>query len=298
MTDKNGAPVVSIVMAAHNEDICISVAIQSIIDQTFGNWEFIIVDDCSSDRTDEIVREFQKNDGRIKLIANNVNIGLAASLNRGIASAKGKYIARMDADDVSYPDRLRLQKVFLDNNSDVSVVGGNADLIYENGNRIRSTSMPESHDSIKNVIVRMNPMIHPSVMYRRTFIERMGGYDERLRRKQDYDLWLRGIKSHVYANINDVIIRYRVQPSKPISTDLYGFYVRVLNAHRRKNYLIAVPWAVVILGMNIMRKFGYKQRMHRSTALLNREIVWRGISPMGFSVMRYRIQLQKHFPYI
>ena len=257
-------PKISVVMAAYNEEQTIRSAITSILEQTFADWELIIVDDTSTDSTSTIVKEFQEKDQRIRLLVNQSNLGLAASLNRGIAIARGKYIARMDADDTSYPDRLHLQKEFLETNQEIAVVGGNADLADELDNVIRSTKMPRTPEEINRLIVKMCPLIHPSVMYRLDFIQKMGGYDERLRRKQDYDLWLRGIRTHNYANVGDTIIRYRFQTSKPLATDLYGFYVRLMNAHRRRDYLGGVFWAFVVLGVNVMRKFGYRQRMHRS----------------------------------
>lgn len=263
MMNGKQAPVVSVVMAAYNEVCSISAAIQSIINQTFTDWEFIIVDDGSSDSTVDIIMQFQKHDSRINLINNKTNIGLAGSLNRGIAVSRGKYIARMDADDFSYSERFRLQVEFLDTYTDISVVGGNVDFVDESGNFIRKSNMPSSPHEVRHAITKTNPLIHPSVMCRREFLQIMGGYDERLRKKQDYDLWLRGCDIGRYANLDDVVMRYTVQSSKPVTTDLYGFYVRCLNAYRRRNYVTGVLWAFITLGINIMRKFGYKQSAYR-----------------------------------
>lgn len=264
MITSDAIPAISIVMASCNDERFIRSAVQSIIDQSFQDWELIIVDDGSSDGTVGVINELKRNEQRIKLLINERNMGLAASLNKGIAISRGVFIARMDADDVSYPDRLRLQNDFLVKNQKIAVVGGNADLSDESDNVIRSTTLPTSPEEIGRVISKMCPLIHPAVMYRREFIQEMDGYDESLRKKQDYDLWLRGSKTYDYANISDVVIRYRVQKSKPLITDLYGFYVRVINAHRRRDYLRGVFWAFVVLGVNLMRKLGYKQRMHRA----------------------------------
>lgn len=259
-------PFITILMASYNEEQSISSAILSIVNQTYKNWELIVIDDGSSDDTAKIVMHFQKSDNRIKLIRNKTNIGLAQSLNRGIGLSQGKYIARMDADDISYPERLQLQAEFLDAHSEIAVVGGNAELFDESGDFIRKTNMPISPQEIKRSIIKMNPMIHPSVMYRREFIQAMEGYDSKLRKKQDYDLWLRGSSMYQFANLKEVIIRYTIQFSKPLTTDMYGFYVRCLNACRQGNYFSGFFWAVTTLGINIMRKFGYKLSSYRKEA--------------------------------
>lgn len=263
MVNKAKVPIVSVVMAAHNEEPCIATAIGSIIDQTFTDWEFIIVDDGSSDATTEIIRRFQSCHDRIKLIVNEMNIGLAASLNRGIALSQGKYIARMDADDISYSERLQLQVKFLETHPEIAVVGGNANYVDETVGFLRKSNMPTTPKEIKRAIAGMNPLIHPSVLCNRDFLQAMGGYDERLCKKQDYDLWLRGCDVYQYANIEKVIMSYTVQLSKPFTTDMYGFYVRCINAYRRRNYAKGFFWAFVTLGSNIMRKFGYRQISYR-----------------------------------
>ena len=135
--------VVSVVMGAFNEEILIARAIQSIVDQSYINWELIIVDDGSSDGTREIIEAFAAKDKRIILIENKINLGLAKSLNVGISQAQGKYIARMDADDESLPKRLESQTSFLELNSDIDVLGTGAIYVDRRGDCLREVFLRE-----------------------------------------------------------------------------------------------------------------------------------------------------------
>jgi len=260
MDMKVNVPTVSVIMAAYNDEAIIASAIQSIKDQTFVGWELIVIDDCSEDNVSMIIENFCDNDDRIRLIRNEKNAGLARCLNRGIAASQGQYIARMDADDISYPDRFQLQVAYLNKHPDIAVVGGNADFVDETGNYINKSNMPITPGEIKRVIARKCPLIHPSIMCRREFLIAMGGYDDKLRRAQDYDLWFRGSAMYNYANLDAVILKYTVQFAKPLKTDLYGFYVRCLNAGRQKNYLEGYLWALMTLCVNILKKVGYRSR--------------------------------------
>ena len=100
-------------------------------------------------------------------------------------------------------------------------------------------------------------------MCRREFLHNLNMYDKNLRKKQDYDLWLRGSESFKYANLEDVLVRYTVEYSKPLISDLYGLYVRCLNAHRKRRYVSGYYWAFVAFGINVLTKIGYKQRSYK-----------------------------------
>lgn len=254
---------ISVVMSVYNNVYDVELAVKSILEQTFERFELIVVDDFSDDGSSLILERLRGRDSRIRVLKNSCNMGLAYSLNLAIANAKGRYIARMDADDFSYPDRFETQFKFLEENSAISVVGTNAELICDSGKLLRVTSLPESPAVIKDSISKLCPLVHPSVMFRKKFIDFLGGYDDRLRKKQDYDLWLRGVDRFNYANLTTPYLKYKVAGSKSIQTDLYGFYVRVLNGYRRKKLLKSLGWAINVLVINILRKFGYKQRMHK-----------------------------------
>ena len=257
------APIVSVVMSAYNEEAAIACAIQSILYQNLTNFELILIDDSSTDTTLSIMEKYGRKDERIIILKNSSNIGLPASLNKGIAKSTSEFIARMDADDYSYPDRLHLQYQFLQKFPEISVVGSNAIIINEAGAELSKTKMPLTHSIMAQHIIRKCPLIHPSVMYRKSFILSMHGYDEKLKKKQDYDLWMRGCKLFKYANIEKPLIKYRVQNYKSIKTDLYGIYVRLLNALRQKKIITGIYWALVTFTICQMRRVGYISKSQR-----------------------------------
>ncbi len=200
---------VSVVMSVYNCEDYLEKSIESILEQTYADLEFIIIDDCSTDSSIAIIESYH--DERIKFIKNERNIGLSASLNKGIRIASGKYIARMDADDISLLDRLKKQVNFMDSNPDVVVLGGSFQAIDERGNYLYV------HHSLSGVKLARyylypSPLAHPTVMMRRDVIVNNNlFYDEQYSSAQDYDLWLRIIKKFKIDNLPDVLLRYRVQ---------------------------------------------------------------------------------------
>lgn len=203
---------VSVIMSVYNQGAEVAAAIDSIRRQTLSDWELCAVDDASTDRTGEVLERFAEQDGRIRVLHNRRNLGLAASLNRALACTQGPLIARMDADDISLPERFRRQVEFLVVSPAVDVLGGGAVEMDGNGRLLMETFPHEGHAELVRAIFRKNPFIHPTVMARREFYEAMGGYDERLRRAQDYDLWLRGYRSFRYHNLQMPLIYYRRRP--------------------------------------------------------------------------------------
>jgi len=181
---------VSVVMPVYNEEKYVAFAIESILNQTFTNFQFIIVDDNSVDESKNIIKSFD--DSRIKLIENNHNGGIGHSLSTCLDSVTGEYIARMDADDIAHPKRLQAQVDFLNSNPDKLVVGSSMYLIDTN-NRIISKKDVEKHPKLdtKSILHRGVPTPHPSVMMRRHAIDRVGGYRPIFKKAQDLDFWLR-----------------------------------------------------------------------------------------------------------
>lgn len=253
---------VSVVMATYNVESTVVDSITSIVNQTFTDWELIIIDDFSNDNTVSCIEKIQIQHSNIKLFRNKKNIGLGASLNNGIKQSKGRYIARMDGDDISVPYRLKLQVDFLEKNKHIELLGSNASFMY-NGKIIGNSSVPRSHSKIRQVIHKKNPFVHPSVIFRKSFFIKLGGYDERLRKKQDYDLWVRGINNCQYYNLPDILILYRVEYNKTLSSDLYGLYVGFRNSIRLKS-ISGFIWTILVFCINLLRKFGYKQLSYRT----------------------------------
>ena len=200
-------------MAAFNEEEHISEAIDSILNQTYDDFELIIVDDASDDATTEIVDSYE--DERIQLLENQSNKGLPASLNLGIKASKGTYIARMDADDRSLPSRLESQVNLLDHRSDIQVVGSWTRVIDESGSVIGPVEYEEM-EYTPNMIKNEGPGIaHPSVMTRKRALQRVGGYREKFVYAQDLDLWVR--MARIFSDdfikiIPEILFERRVTP--------------------------------------------------------------------------------------
>jgi len=235
---------VSVIMGAFNEVATIGKAIESIINQTYSCWELIIVDDCSTDGTLEIIAGYCEKDSRIKVYKNNRNIGLAESLNKAINYASGIYIARMDADDISLPNRFEEQVKILDSDPRVMVVGSAAYYVSSHNHTKKLVRMPQHHKELSRRIFKMSPFIHPSVVMRSEFLSRTGGYNVKLRRAQDYDLWLRGRFIGKYYNIQEPLILYSYQNKKMFKGFINTVQIRLKNASSRMDIFKSVYWSI------------------------------------------------------
>lgn len=198
-------PLCSVVMSVYNGEEYLKEAIDSILRQSYANFEFIIIDDASTDGSLEIIQSY--NDPRIIILQNNENIFLAASLNRGIRIAKGDYIVRMDADDVSMPERIMKQVSFMERNPQVGVSGTCSEIIgYGTGHGIYS----QDDHSIKFKLLHECHLLHPTLIIRRELIYKNDlFYNEEFRKNQDYELFLRAIEITKYANLPDYLLKYR-----------------------------------------------------------------------------------------
>ena len=202
-------PKVSVVMGVYNGEKYLSEAIESILNQTFMDFEFIICDDGSSDRSAQIIENYAKRDKRILFLKNNVNTGLAATLNRCIEISKGEYIARMDCDDLSIKDRFEKQVQYLDHHKEIDIVGGAVYLFDEKG--IYGLRRNKSKFN-KVEVFKRSFFIHPTVMMRKNMFLSVNGYtvSKQTYRTEDYDLWCKicyyGFR---VTNIDDVLLYYR-----------------------------------------------------------------------------------------
>lgn len=200
---------VSVVMAVYNGAEVIRTTVDSILSQTFRNFEFIIVDDCSRDDTVKITESCR--DPRIILIKNSANSGQTKSLNTGLKAARGEYVARTDAGDISFPQRLEKQVAFLDKHPDVAVLGTSAIRYNEEGRIIDVVHMPTTERAIRQRLLVTTPLVHVSVMMRKDVIIPMGGYDDDFYVLADYELWSRLIINGCkLANIKEVLAGYMV----------------------------------------------------------------------------------------
>lgn len=192
-------PKISVLMSVYNGEAFIREAIESILQQTFKDFEFLIINDCSTDHSLDIILSY--NDSRIKVVNNQTNIGLTKSLNVGLKLALGKYIARIDADDFSYKDRLEMQFNYLEQNIEIGVLGTQA---ISNGRYFKyKTKLPLDDYLIKWNLFFTNPIVHPSAMFRKDILTAIGGYNEEKRVGQDYDLWIRLFFKTKFANLEE-----------------------------------------------------------------------------------------------
>mgnify|MGYP003990669569 CR=1 FL=1 len=259
MTKTNRQPLVSIIMATYNSSETILSSIESILNQTYKNIELIIINDKSTDDTKLNISRFINN-SRVHVYNNQINIGLAKSLNKAIKASKGDYIARMDDDDISHPNRIQKQIDFFQNNMDIDVLGTSARLMDSNMNFIRKYLPPENDKDIKKNLCHSNPIIHPSVMVSREFFQKSNGYNESLRRKEDLDLWGRMAKKVKFHNLQDCLIDYRVKPNKTLAAVPVGVYIRIKNGLRLGCLYKAIIWAILYIFVEIFRHMGYTQK--------------------------------------
>lgn len=205
------SPAVSVVLPVYNAERYVAQSIESVLSQTFTDFELLIGDDCSSDRSLDIINHYAAQDARIRVIQNPENYGGGKTRNRLIAEAQGTYVAAMDADDISLPDRLALQVQFLNDHPEVVCLGGAHDLIDGDGRLLTRLHLPEQNEEIQSLALAGHGSIcHPCAMIRRTVLQELGGYDEAMISAQDLDLWLRLGERGQLANLPDAILKYRL----------------------------------------------------------------------------------------
>ncbi len=203
-------PLVSVIVPVYNAEKYVESAVRSIMNQTYKNLEIIITDDCSTDKSFEILQRLAKQDSRIKLYKNETNLKIVRTLNNQISLANGKYIARMDADDISLPRRIEKQVVFLEQNPDISFCGTNAFYINENGKKIRVSHLPITAKENLFCLRFYSSFIHPSVLIR-SEIYKENTYDKNFLYAEDYELWVRLVFSKEIKgeNLKERLFEYR-----------------------------------------------------------------------------------------
>lgn len=201
-------PKLSVVMSNHNGQEFLKEAIESILNQTFDDFEFIIIDDFSNDNSLEIIKSYK--DRRIVVIKNSSNFGLTKSLNIGLKEAKGEFIARMDSDDISEPDRFKKQLAFFEKNSEYSVLGCYAQIINSKGRKVGELVNPIEDQEIKECLIVDNAMSpHGGLIIKKQALDNIGGYDESIIKSQDYDLLLRLSEKYKMHNLPEFLYRWR-----------------------------------------------------------------------------------------
>src|ERR1700744_360093 len=203
-------PQITVLMPAYNAGKYIAEAIASVLGQTFGDFELLIVNDGSTDDTVAIIKSFD--DKRIQLVSQS-NQGVAAALNTGLRHAKADLIARFDADDICMPHRLQRQYEFLKTHPEYILVGSDADYIIENNDFLfHFKCLEHSHQEIMERLYFYCPFVHPAVMYRKDVVLNVGGYPNAAHNFEDYMLWVAIAGKGKFHNLNEPLIKYRLNP--------------------------------------------------------------------------------------
>jgi len=205
----NKSSLVSVILPVFNGQEYLSVAIDSILSQTYDAFELIIIDDHSIDGTSKILQDYELLDKRITVIKNESNMKISYCLNEGIRHSQGKYLLRMDSDDWSYPERMEKQVKFMENNENIVVSGSNIQVCDENLNILNTRKYPLFDNEIRKKIFRYSPFAHPATIWKTDIVKKVNGYNESLHVAQDYDLYFRMGNHGLFGNINEDLIKLR-----------------------------------------------------------------------------------------
>jgi glycosyltransferase involved in cell wall biosynthesis len=208
-------PLVSVLMSVYNGERFVAQAIDSILKQTFDQFELIVVDDGSTDETPEILASYT--DGRIQILRNSETIGLTRSLNRAWQAGRGTYIAVMDADDRAFPQRLKRQVSYLEQHPQVGLLGSDVEIVDQDGKYLRSKQVPHDHEHLCATLVIQCIVDHSTLMYRRSVFEKIGAYDESYYFAQDFDLQWRLSRICRFVCLPEVLVQYRAGHPESIS---------------------------------------------------------------------------------
>lgn len=232
-------PDISVIMSVYNGETYLKEAIESVINQTFKNWELIIINDCSTDSTGEILAEFSAKDERVKVYPNEVNLKLPSSLNRAISLSSGKYIARMDADDICLPDRFEKQYKFMEENDDVALSSCRF-MTVKNGVYMSGGAGGRcDFRAIKAMLFVANPILHPGVIARAEILKNFN-YDTTLTCTEDLELWTRLAASGMKMEIlPECLLFYRLHDKQITSTTLERQHKEVVKIQQKYYDILA-----------------------------------------------------------
>lgn len=212
MSGSAESPRVSVLMPVYNAEPYLAEAVESILGQTFPDFELLAVNDGSTDGSLDTLRRFEARDARVRVIS-RPNTGYLVALNEMLGVARGEYVARMDADDVSLRDRLQRQVRALDSDPGLACVGGACEMIDAAGRRLVDLSMPVRDEEIQRACLEGHTAIcHPAATMRRAHVQAVGGYDPAMYTAEDLDLWLKLGERGRLANLPEVVLRYRLHP--------------------------------------------------------------------------------------
>jgi len=259
-------PFITVFTPNYNNSKYISETIESIINQEYSNFEYLIIDDYSSDQSWKIIQKYAEKDKRIKIIRNDRNLGIVKTRNKGFKnrSPRSKYFAIIDSDDISLVHRLGIQVEFLEKNHNYGLVGSNALIIDENSIIFGYRDYPSDNNEIRKKITRYNPFTQSSILIRTKAINETGLYDEKWHVCQDYDYWLRIGINWKLANIEKPLIKYRISKTqvkfiKLKDTILHTFLIqkKAINVYGYKDNFVNKILRILLYSFLISPKIVY-----------------------------------------
>ena len=303
-------PEISVVIAVYNSEKYITPCVESILNQTFGDFELVIVDDGSSDSTRKILRSIAGRDPRIKLLENDRNRGIAYSRNKAVENSSGEYVAIMDADDIASPDRLEKQLDFLRAHPEYAGCGSMQDYIDDKGEPFDIREVPQKRGEVTGLLSDPCELSHSTCMFRRDVLMEVGGYRETFRRAVDYDLFLRITEKYRVYNIPEVLLHQRFSIDRGTVKDrrrqlLYTEFAQELAFQRQKdgmdalqagdkdsfmelkNRVFGVAWKPRFMEVSSNYLYWARRMYHRGPISYARKLAWKSIIYDPFNVVAW-----------
>ena len=247
----NNLPKISLIMSVYNGEDYLAEAIDSVLNQTFGDFELIVINDCSTDSTSEILDKYSKLDSRVKVHTNEENLRLPSSLNKAISYAQGKYIARMDADDICLPERLERQYKFMEENPHIALSSCRFMTLKNGVITSGGCGGRSDNNSVKALLLVTNPILHPGIIAKADVIRSLG-YDKNFTCTEDMELWTRFVMAgHNVEIMPEYLMLYRLHDKQITETTLekqrreivavqkkyYGEFLETMNGEQEKFYV-------------------------------------------------------------
>lgn len=223
---------ISILMPVYNSQKYLRLSIDSILDQTLEDFQFIIIDDGSTDRSWRIIKSYSRKDERIVAIRNTKNLKTSSALNKGLAKVQSKYVVRMDADDWSYPDRLENQYKYMESHPKIGVSGGAVEVCNERLEIINKRNYPLTDEEARKIIFHYSPFAHSATIWRTSVLKAVNGYNENIPYSQDAELYFKVGNFSEFGNIKETVIKLRMHKqsssySKARMQEIYAVYARI-----------------------------------------------------------------------
>ena len=287
---------ISVVMPVYNSEKFLSSAIESILNQSFSEFEFLIFNDASTDNSRQIINDYIKLDNRIKFHDSSINKGYSFWLNESLKYINYNYLARMDADDISDKFRFQKQYDFLKKNQEYSVVGSFIKIIDEKDHFIRKSKYPINDNEIKKYLNEFSTFAHPSTMINTSYLNKVGGYRTIFEPAEDYDLWIRLSKISKLKNIDEYLLNYR-QHSSSVS-------LKRKEEQLLKTFFIKKNYEYIFNDQDLIEKFEISkitkklcQKLFKDFNQNNSEIVF-GIIYLEFLNKNFISFILKLFPFV